>query len=156
MAKKRKIGRPRKLKVDATRRRLLAYVRDGVSLRVACACVGITYPTLANEAARDDEFAKQLEEAKAHRIVSLTKIAFNHARDDPRTALHLLACLDPTYAKRDEPQQHVHVHDHIITTDERRAELAGILAALRERAGASTVDGTAQRPAIEQANGKHS
>lgn len=124
---------PRRKLADPERRRLLCkLLRQGVSLQKAAAACSISYRTLRNEIERDEEFAAQVERAKAIRVVTLTRRVYKHAKKDPRTALHLLACLDPQYAKNTaHPQQHVHAHAHIaIDPEQQRSAIAAIAAKL--------------------------
>lgn len=116
MAKKkrarRKPGPPIKLGPRSLlRQKLLDHLRSGLSLTAACARCRITANTYYNQREREPAFAQAADDALAERIETLTALAYKHAVDDPKTCLHLLACLDPQYRKTDT-QTHVHAHAH--------------------------------------------
>jgi hypothetical protein len=128
-------GRQPKLDDRKVRSKLLRFIGQGVSQKVACAAVGITVQTFHNRVKADPKFARAVKRAKAQQIAALTRLALKHAKTDPRTTLHLLACLDPRYRKPQEKQvkqvnhQHAHAHVHV-GIDEQRSAIVALAARL--------------------------
>lgn len=123
-------GRPSKL-TEYTSALLLAQIRKGHSNRSACRLVDIDYSTFkrwmrtGRAAGADPEyraFYAQVMRARTERVDKLLEYAEVHAKNDPKTALALLAVYEPEMFGKPEERninmnirgQIEHRHEHLI------------------------------------------
>lgn len=114
-------GRPQFFDDPVRKAEYLAYLRSAITKADACKMVGCARRTIQYAAARDPEFAAEIEKAETSGIVVAAGCVVKHSATNPQIALQLLARKRPNewaYRKPDviTRQQFKSLIDQLIAT----------------------------------------